>query len=349
MQLLSSLLPELSKTQALIFKKGGAYMMKLNSSSLLDFLVSLFASIPPLGWFLIVLAAIIMYLLFLLLYTPSSEYVGTRLKEMDAFSGGSERDKEMQRTFTDRLISSTKEYVKIQFDKNDQHSKLAPLQAKLIQAGSETDPLTHWTYKLLYALGIGSFTFILNFSPIAGTLPMFPIFLASTAFGFFIPDLQLSTAIKKRKMRLKASLPDFLDLLASTQPASNNFEDALARVCAKLHNEITKEFQQALDEINAGARTRKALTDLAFRCNLEEMNRFISAINHAQAFGVGLEKTLKQQALNMRKIKKQMAEIKARQSAILLILPTVFLLVTCMIMIAGPSLLAMIDPNAAQL
>lgn len=313
-----------------------------------DIIVSFLASIPLSGWILAILAVGIVYLLFLLFFTPSSEYVSNRLKEMEVFSSGSEREKQMQRSLTDRIVIMTREYIKQQLNKNNKNSNLSALQIKIVQSGLDTDPLMHLTHKFLYALGFGVLGLIANFTPLSDKLPMIPIFIGLAVLGFFVPDIRMNDAIKKRQLQLLRDLPDFLDLLASTQPASNNFEDALSRVCQKLSNEITKEFQTALDEINTGARTRKALDDLALRCNIEEMNRFVSSINHAQASGVGLEKTLKQQAYGMRKTKRQLAEIKAEKSKVLLVLPTIFLLVVCIILIAGPSILAMIDPASAM-
>jgi hypothetical protein len=60
-------------------------------------------------------------------------------------------------------------------------------------------------------------------------------------------------------------------------------------------------------------------------------------------FGTGVEKTLLVQAEKIRKLKKVLAEIKARKASITLLLPSMFLLVTVMIMIAGPNVVQFMD------
>lgn len=309
----------------------------------MDFIFSALSSISMVGWVLIALLSLIIYLLFLIYFTPTSHYVRTRLKTMDIISTGTEKEKALQRSFTDRLVDEVKKYLQNKFEKDLKKGKYAPLALKLVQAGMDIDPVTHWTYKVLYCAGLATLGLVLGLSPLGETVPLPFLFIGAGALGFFLPDLQLKENIKKRQLKLKSSLPDFLDLLASTAPASNNFEDALLKVCSRVNNEISIEFKKALDEIHAGARTRKALSDMAIRCNVKEIDSLISSINQSMTLGVGLEKTLNQQALNMRKLKKQLAEIKANQASVLLILPSLFLLLVCLIMIAGPSVVSILS------
>jgi type IV secretory pathway ATPase VirB11/archaellum biosynthesis ATPase/Flp pilus assembly protein TadB len=97
-------------------------------------------------------------------------------------------------------------------------------------------------------------------------------------------------------------LIEFVELLSMVVPSCKNLEDALLRVCQVLNNEVTKEFQVALDEMNSGRRQRDALKDAAIRINMQEAKSLVSQINQAETFGVSVEKTLIDQGMKLRKL-----------------------------------------------
>lgn len=288
-------------------------------------------SLDFMGWMLIICLATFLALVGNMVFASKSALVHKRIENMNIFANGSLEEKVKQKSIIDRIKMMLEERISRFIIKNMKKGKLAPLKLKLKQADLDLDPIQHWTQKFMYAMGLSAVSLLLA-KP--------AVFIGMAALGFFLPDININDKIKKRHHRLKSELPDFLDLLASTAPSSKNLEDAIKKVCERTEGEITREFIQALEEVNAGRQTRDALKDLAMRCGIAEIDTLVAQINQAEAFGTAVEKTLFVQAEKMRKLKKVMAEIKAKKASVLLLLPSLFLLFTCLIMIAGPSVLA---------
>lgn len=291
------------------------------------------SSIPFVGWLLIMLCVVFFTLIGNMVFTSKAEMVNRRIEGLNIFASGTDEEKVKQKTLFDRIKIMIEERMGRFIEKNLKRGKLAPLELKIKQSHWEIDPIQFWTQKFLYAMGLSAVSLLLAK----------PLLTVGIGFlGFFLPDIRLNDQLKKRQLRIKNELPDFLDLLASTAPSAKNLEDAIKRVCARTSGEVTTEFIQALDEVNAGRRTRDALKDLAMRCGVAEIDTLVAQINQAEAFGTGVEKTLQVQAEKMRKLKKQLAEIRARNASVTLVLPSVFLLMTILIMIAGPSVISIV-------
>ena len=295
------------------------------------------SSLSFLSWVLIGLCATFFTLVGNFLFTTKYEATHKRIEAMNIFTNGTEEEKLKQKNIIDRVKIMIDERVGRLIEKNIKSGKLAPLKLKLQQAHINMDPIQHWTQKFIYAMALSALSLVL-------ANPMATIGLG--VLGFMLPDINVNDKIKKRHTRLKSELPDFLDLLASTAPSAKNLEDAIRKVCERMTGDISKEFKIVLEEINAGRPTRDSLKDMALRCGVEEIDTLISQINQAEAFGTGVEKTLFVQAEKMRKLKKLQAEIKARKASVLLLLPSMFLLITCLIMIAGPSVVALLEAGS---
>lgn len=292
------------------------------------------SSLDFMGWLLIISCTILLTLIGNMIFTSKHIIVHKRLEGLNIFVNGTDKQKVNNKTLIDRIKIMAEGHVRRFIEKNVKKGKLAPLELKLKQAEMNIDPIQHWTQKILYAILLSLLALFLK-----NTF----VLLIGMILGFCLPDLNLNDKIKKRQLRIKSELPDFLDLLAATAPSSKNLEDAIKRVCQRSKGEVTREFTLALEQINAGRKTRDALKDLALRCGVAEMDTLISQINQAESFGTGVEKTLTVQAKKMRKLKKQIAEIRANKAAVTLILPTMLLLVTVLIIIVGPSVMSLLE------
>lgn len=286
------------------------------------------------AWVLVVFLAIFFMLVGNLLFASKAGLVHKRVESLQVFTSGTEEEKMKQMSLFNRIKLMAEERVGRFVIKNMKAGKIAPLKLKLTQANMDMDPIQHWTQKFMYAMGLSAASLVL-------AKPMVTIGLL--ALGFFLPDINLNDKIKKRHLRIKSELPDFLDLLSTTAPAAATLENAIKLVCQRTEGEITTEFKQVLEEINTGRRTKDALKDLAMRVGIEEIDTLVAQINQSEAFGTGVEKTLVLQAQKMRKLKKVLAEIKASKASVLLLLPSLFLLFTCLVMIAGPSVMAFFE------
>ncbi|QST02978.1 type II secretion system F family protein (plasmid) [Pontibacillus sp. ALD_SL1] len=294
------------------------------------------------AWFVVLVLSIFLFLVFSMLFTSRAAIIDKRIESMNIFSSGSDEEKIMQTSLWNRLYVMAEAYAVRVLTKHMTRGKLAPLELKLLQAKMDISPLQHWAKKIIYTLGLAALGLLLG--GVMGKTML--LIIVGAVAGFTLPDSEINNKIKKRQLIMKSELPDFLDLLSATAPSAKNLEDGIAKVCERSDGVITDEFTITLEEINAGSKTRDALKKMSKRCGLNEIDTLVSQINQAQDFGTGVEKTLIVQAEKMRTLKKQLAEIKARKASVLLLLPSMFLLITCLIMIVGPSVVALVDAGS---
>jgi tight adherence protein C len=302
--------------------------------------MNFFTKLSSLGfssWLLIFAITGFLYLALSVVLRSRSELVHKRIESLEIFTNGTEEQKIMQQSVMKRIYMMFEERLVRHLDKYVKGGRMRPLKLKLIQANDHvTEPIQHWAKKIILG-AVMAFVGLLVFKT---KVPMIVMF---GALGVYYPDYKLKENINKRQLKIKAELPDFLDLLAATAPSAKNLEDAIRKVCERMEGEVTLEFRRALEEMNAGRKQRDALKDFSIRCGIQEINTLVSQINQAEVFGTGVEKTLLVQAEKIRKLKKVLAEIKARKASITLLLPSMFLLVTVMIMIAGPNVVQFMD------
>jgi len=294
-----------------------------------------FSTITGAGWLIIILSTIFLWLVGNYIFRPRSQVITERLESMQLHSEGTDEEKLMKQSLFKRIYYMLELRTTLFLDKHVKKGKLAPLKIKLLQANDHvTEPMQHRAKMLIFAIA-GSLLGLLTKN--------FTLILVFGALGAWYPDSKLKEKIKKRQLKIKSELPDFLDLLAATAPSAKNLEDAIRKVCERSEGEVTLEFKRTLEEVNAGRKMRDALNDFSTRCGIEEVQTLVSQINQSEVFGTGVEKTLQVQAEKIRKLKKLLAEIKARKAQVMLLLPSLFLLTTAIIMIAGPSLIDLVS------
>lgn len=149
------------------------------------------------------------------------------------------------------------------------------------------------------------------------------------------PDLRLGQLARSRLSRIERDLPDFLDILAVTVGAGVAFRPAVARVCEALGGPVAQEMTMALRQIDFGAGSRQALSDVRSRNESEALEEFITTILQAEELGAPLASTLLEQAGDMRRSSYQRARRRAQRAA-----PRVSLVVTIMIVPATMLMIA---------
>lgn len=291
------------------------------------------------GWLLIILTTIFLVLVGNLIFRSRFESVNRRIEDMQMFSEGTEEEKVLKQSLLKRVYFMLEQRTTLFLDKHYKKGSMAPIKIKLLQANDHvTTPMQHYAKILIFTVG-GIILGLLTKKLI--------VILLFAGLGFIYPQNKLKDKIDKRQLKIKGELPDFLDLLAATAPSAKNLEDAIRKVCERSKGEITTEFVRTLEEVNAGRRMRDALNDLSIRVGVEEVKTLVSQINQSEVFGTGVEKTLQVQAEKIRKLKKLLAEIKARKAQVMLLLPSLFLLMTVIIMIAGPHIITFIGSMGA--
>ena len=164
------------------------------------------------------------------------------------------------------------------------------------------------------------------------------IALAAAAGGFFLPDLLLYNIAVKRQEELRRGLADALDMLTVCVEAGQGFDAALMQVAVSVAGPVGGEFTRALQEIQIGMPRGEAFASLARRTNVSEMRTFVTALVQADRLGLPIGGVLREQANQMRLIRRQRAEEKAMKVPVKILFPMLLCIFPAMfIVIMGPA------------
>lgn len=147
--------------------------------------------------------------------------------------------------------------------------------------------------------------------------------MIGVAVGYFLPQLWLDDAIKKRRNEIRKAMPDALDLLTICVEAGLGFDAAMSNVAKKWENELSLAFARAIREVQLGKVRREALKSMSDRVDLAEMTSFVAAVIQSEQLGVSMAKVLRIQADQMRMRRRQHAEELAHQAGVKMLLPMV--------------------------
>ena len=158
--------------------------------------------------------------------------------------------------------------------------------------------------------------------------------------GFIAPDFVVSGKARSRKDRIRAELPDALDLLAVSVEAGLGFDGAIAKLTEHMHGPLADEFALTLSEIRIGESRQDALKKLADRTGTPELSSFVRSIIQADQLGISLGRILRVQATDSRLKRQAAAEEKAMKAPIKMLFPTVLFIFPAMfLVILGPAFL----------
>jgi tight adherence protein C len=160
------------------------------------------------------------------------------------------------------------------------------------------------------------------------------------AVGFLAPDYGLTLKARGRKERIRADLPDALDLLAVSVEAGLGFDAALAKINEHMEGPLAEEFGLTLSEMRIGESRSEALKRLSERVDAQELSAFTRALIQADQLGTSLGRILRVQAADARLRRQAAAEERAMKAPIKMLFPTVLFIFPAMfLVILGPAIL----------
>src|ERR1700694_1548763 len=160
------------------------------------------------------------------------------------------------------------------------------------------------------------------------------------SIGFLGPDYFLTLKARGRKERVRADLPDALDLLAVSVEAGLGFDASLAKLNENMEGPLAEEFGLTLSEMRIGESRSEALKRLSDRVGAQELSAFTRAIIQADQLGTSLGRILRVQAADARLRRQAAAEEKAMKAPIKMLFPTVLFIFPAMfLVILGPAIL----------
>jgi tight adherence protein C len=151
----------------------------------------------------------------------------------------------------------------------------------------------------------------------------------------------LSRLIKKRREKIRLSVPDAVDLLVICVDAGLGLDQAMLRAGQELnvsHPEIYEELMQINREQRAGKLRLDAWEAMAKRSQLEEIDGFVNMLLQTERFGTPIAKALSNFADGIRQKRRQKAEELAAKTTVKIIFPLVlFIFPSMFIVLLGPA------------
>ena len=139
---------------------------------------------------------------------------------------------------------------------------------------------------------------------------------------------------------MRRQLPEFLDLLCVSVQAGLSFDGAVAKITARMKGQLSDEFKHMQDDIKFGMTKQYALTQMAKRCDIEEMYLFTTSVIQAEKLGTSMSQTLTMQADNMRDRHRQYVKTQAMKAPIKILFPMViFIFPSIFVVLLLPALI----------
>ena len=224
--------------------------------------------------------------------------------------------------------------------------KAKKMRRRLMAAGYRSESAVTLMYGIQVASAavVGLFTaLILTATQPFGTEM---VVLASLLFalgGYFLPNEILLMMIQRRRLMLRHSLPDALDLLVICVEAGLGLDQAILDVSEELHlthPELSEEFSLVNLELRAGKRRSEALRNLADRTGEMELKKLVSILIQTDRFGTSIGQALRTHSDFMRVKRRQIAEEKASKLGVKLVFPIFFFILPSMFLVTvGPAML----------
>lgn len=190
-------------------------------------------------------------------------------------------------------------------------------------------------------------------------LPLYFLFLgavSSTPFllllallmipaGYFVPDQWLKAKIKKRQAKIKQDLPNALNSIAVMSEAGLNLMPAIQEFASKEESALSRELRKVVQDVSVGESQMRALEHMAERCQVDEVNRFVSALSqNIERGSSGITAVLRNMAAETWEERKKNAQQLGEQASMKLFFPLLVLAFPATaIFILGPAIINIME------
>lgn len=163
--------------------------------------------------------------------------------------------------------------------------------------------------------------------------------------AFYLPDFLVGRRKKARGESIFVGLPDALDLMVVCVEAGLGLDAAMRRVTSELGQSspvLCEEFAIANFQIQMGRPRRDVLRDLGIRTGVDDVRALAGVIIQAEKFGSSIAAALRVQSDAMRVRRRQLAEAKAAETSVKIMLPLIFFIFPgVFVVLVGPAALNM--------
>lgn len=257
--------------------------------------------------------------LFAISLIPQKSPLAKTLEELE--SRGLQRDSKNVRSF-ERIFSKVKR---------------GQLARKLIEAGWYTVTPAQMGVRVVGGalFGLLGAIALLTFIHVGFTLTLLVGFIAG-GIGAYMPAAALERAITARKTQVQKSLPDFLDMVATTVQAGLSVNQSLAYAIDAAPGALGDEIKSALSEIRLGRARSEALRATAERLQQQQFSTTVTAITQAERLGTNISKVLNELSEDVRNHRIMLVEEHAAKLPVKMVFPmAMFMLPSLFVVIFG--------------
>jgi tight adherence protein C len=222
----------------------------------------------------------------------------------------------------------------------------ATIQEQLVHAGFDSPlaPAVYATARVIFLVAMPVLMLIL-FQP-DSVFKAFVIGAAAALVGLMLPVGYMIRTVRKRREKIRRSLPDALDLLVVCVEAGISLDAALLRVAKDMvyvHPELARELIIVNRKTNAGITREVALRGLWDRTGVEEVRTLVSSLIQSEKWGTSSSRVLRVSAETLRRKRKFAAEKKAATAPIKMLIPMALLIFPALfVVILGPAVMKIV-------
>ena len=258
--------------------------------------------------------------LFALSLIPAKSPLARALEELNA-RGAAMRDPESVRRF------------EMMFSKD----RRGRLERRLLEAGWYTVSPARMGMRIASGGVAGIVSGLVLLFLLHLSLPLALTFIALLGgAGAYLPLSALDKAIEQRKKQVQKTLPDMLDMVATTVQAGLSVNAALAYAVDAAPGALGDEMKSALSEIRLGRARADALKAAADRIAHQQFSTTVTAIVQAEKLGTNISQVLGELAEDVRNHRIMLVEEHAAKLPVKMIFPlAAFLLPSLFVVIFG--------------
>jgi len=265
-----------------------------------------------------------------------------RLARQDlALGGGSLAELELTRPLRERLLQPVSKATTKLVNRWTPATQSARIQRQLDLAGNPLglDPAGVQALRIASGAALGAIGTAIGLL-VGQTGPLVFFLVVGVGVGFYLPVLWLDQAVRQRRARLEAVLPDALDVVAISMEAGLSLDRALEQLAKYQEGPFTDVVVRALREIELGRPRAEALDEMADQMGMEDFTALVRSITHAERSGVPIAHAIEAHAAQMRVRRRLKIRADAARASLKMLLPTVgCVFPTLWLILLGPALL----------
>jgi len=158
-----------------------------------------------------------------------------------------------------------------------------------------------------------------------------PLVVFTAILGGYVPFFTLNRAADRRKSAIQKSLPEFLDMIASTVQAGLALNAALGYAAQAVPGPVRDEINEALSQIRLGQSRADALRAVGERTNHPAFRNALRVMTQAERLGANITKMLTNLAEDARHHRLMLVEEMAGKLPVKMVFPMIFFLIPAIV------------------